>query len=54
MIPAHQGVAERGALLRAAVDHTDKRVDIDNQPPVARFRARLPRTSKRLAEDAIM
>jgi hypothetical protein len=48
-----RGVAERGALLLAAMNLADERVDIDDQPPLARAAAGLPRTLQRQSEDAI-
>ena len=53
MIAALVGVAERGALLVAAVDLTDKRIDVDDQSLIARAGARRPRPRQAPGEHAI-
>jgi hypothetical protein len=46
-------VAERRALLTAPEDLTDEGVDVDDQSPVARARAGVPRAPERLGQDAV-
>jgi hypothetical protein len=53
VIAALTGVAERRALLGAAVDLADERVDVDDQSRVTGARPCLPCTGQRFAEDAV-
>ena len=53
MVAALTCVAERGALLGATVDLADKRIDIDDQTPVAGAGARPPRAREREAEHPV-
>jgi hypothetical protein len=53
VVAALTGVAERGALLEPAVDLADERVDIDDQPPLARTGARRPRAGECVAQPAV-
>jgi transposase len=53
MQTAHPGVAEARALLVIAVDLADETIDVDQQPPVARARAGLPRPRKRAVEHPV-
>ena len=47
------GVAERGALLEPAAGLADERVDIDDQPRLARTGARRPRAGECVAQHAV-
>ncbi|MDP9346199.1 MAG: hypothetical protein M3P44_10820, partial [Actinomycetota bacterium] len=53
VITALAGVAKRCALLFAAVNLADERVDVDDQPAGRRSGARLPRARERVGQDAV-
>src|SRR3954469_497254 len=53
VVTADAGIAERGALLAAAVDLADEGVDVDDQALVAGTGARLPSARERVAQDPV-
>ena len=53
MIPALVGVPVAGALLVIAIDLADERIDIDDEPIVARAGARRPRALEALSQHPV-
>ena len=53
VIPALVGVPVAGALLLIAIDLTDKAVDVNDHPGVARAGTSRPRPANALREDSV-